>query len=56
MSQSVLSDSNLEAKLEVERLVLQGFGCDSCLESAKLLVGGQCLVRVRETERTKPDI
>ena len=49
MSQSELSDFNLEVKWEVKWRVLRGFGCDSCLESVKLLVGGHCDERVRES-------
>lgn len=56
MSQSALSDSNLVVKLGVERLVLRGLGCDSCLESAKLPVGGQCLERVRESQREQSQV
>lgn len=35
--------------LAAEQLVSWGFGCDSCL--VKLLVGGHCEERVRESQR-----
>lgn len=49
MSQPAVSDFNRKVTLAAEQLVSWGFGCDSCL--VKLLVGGHCEERVRESQR-----